>query len=113
MTDFRKAFNIVYDYVFLGQEKFGAGRHIWDVRAIDMVNFTKVCVQQRGYALDIGSDNSLMIVSLGHFTHLLSINVASQGCATLPVNSSFRTIENWLHVPSDPFSNLGKPGILC
>ena len=44
MTDIPKAFNLVYIYLFLEQGKLGTGRHIWDVRAVDTVKLTKVCV---------------------------------------------------------------------
>lgn len=45
MTDMRKALNVAYDYIFLVQGRAGTGRHIWDIRALDMVNLAKVCVQ--------------------------------------------------------------------
>ena len=44
MTDFKKAFDLVYIYIFLEQGKIGTGRHIWDVRAVDTVKLAKACV---------------------------------------------------------------------
>jgi len=42
MTDVEKAFNIVYDYIFLASGEAGAGLHLWDIRAVDTARVAKV-----------------------------------------------------------------------
>ena len=45
----RQVLNIAYNAAFLIQGQKGVGRHIWDVRAIDLSNIFKVCIWTEVY----------------------------------------------------------------
>ena len=106
---YEKAFNLVYDYLFLAQGRPGAGRHLWDIRAVDLATILKV------RSINFISDREKYrrrLVQLGHLQYVLSNHVASEEFAAIPTDAYLRANKDWAHLLGYSRAHMGQFGLL-